>query len=345
MTLDSTHLGIAAGAGADRDPERDAPEDEALGRGTTVPTRALPKAWFEVSRTRGALDVARIWVLVLATLLIGSAFDAWWSALAGIVLIGALQHHCSVLLHHAVHYNLHPRRAVNDGLARWLLAAPIGQMLRSVRTDHFAHHRLFGGRRDPERFYWDLRLDDRTRPAGLRLWMLRAFSGGLVVPLVRRVVTGSRIRAADRARFGLESRDTRKDGAEDVGDLAAVVAVQAILALGFWGIHGSPWAYLVFWVVPVLTVGAGLNALRATLEHADGATGRARFLSFAPGPVERFFLAPMGFEYHYEHHCFMTVPYYRGDRLRDFLRERGEYPEGVLVGSYRATLRELLSRR
>ncbi len=129
---------------------------------------------------------------------------------------------------------------------------------------------------------------------------------------------------------------------EDPWDVLALFPVHAALFGFFWLTYGEWWAYFALWAVPVLTVGAALNALRATLEHA-GTDRVAHFLTFRSNPIERFFLAPFGFAYHFEHHCFMAVPYYHAAKAREYLTEKGALRDEMWVDSYLSHLRHLLT--
>ena len=96
------------------------------------------------------------------------------------------------------------------------------------------------------------------------------------------------------------------------------------------------------WALPLVMVGSALNALRATLEHADTHRPPNLLLSFVSNPIERFFVGPLNFNYHYEHHRFMTVPYFRMAEVRRRMLAAGDYEEGELLPSYVGRLRSLL---
>ena len=61
---------------------------------------------------------------------------------AAIVVIGARQFGLAVLMHEAAHWRLFRHAKVNDQVARWLCACPVGAVaLALYRRRHHQHHR------------------------------------------------------------------------------------------------------------------------------------------------------------------------------------------------------------
>src|SRR5262245_50266917 len=271
----------------------------------------LPLDLRRVNRLRGVADLALVWAAITALVWVAGALRNPLVFVVAVVLIGALQNNLASLTHHATHFNLHPERTVNDWLARLCLTAPLGSLFSVVRAEHWAHHARLGSADDPERFYYDLDLHGRRVPGHLRAWVLELFAGWVLLPTLRRFVTGSRAGS-------LEAAAPREPG--DAGfariEVALLLLAQLVIAVTWWRLAGAWWGYLALWVLPLVTVGAALTALRATLEHADPRRPPHLLLSFVSNPVERFFVGPFNFNYHYEHHRFMMVPYYRMARLR-----------------------------
>ena len=65
-------------------------------------------------------------------------------------------------------------------------------------------------------------------------------------------------------------------------------------------------------------------------------------LTFVSNPIERFIISPFNFNYHFEHHYFMTVPYYHAPKLREALREHGELARAQIIPSYTGRLIQLV---
>jgi len=293
----------------------------------------LPEELVEVSSWRGFFHVGRTWLAILLVVAVCGRQGSVLAALVGIVLISGLQNSLLVLWHHSTHRNLHPSARLNDAVARWLLISPMGQPFGIMHRAHLTHHAHLGELEDPDRWYYDLDLHGRRRGWVLVSWLVVNSLGGLLVPQIRKAWTGRRDAHADP---GTER------AARDRRDRLAVLVSQALLFLLFFAIGGSPWAYVVFWAVPVVTLGGGLNCLRTALEHADANRPPHLNYSFDSNPVERFFVAPLQMNLHWEHHVLMTVPYYHLPGLRRHLQERGIYGEGRIVGTYIGHLRRVL---
>lgn len=292
----------------------------------------LPQEFFVVSRWRGLFDVAWTWLAIIGTALACGALGSVWMFALGALVIAGLQNHLMVLWHHSIHRNLHPSHAVNDAIGRWCLIAAMGQPAGLMRRAHITHHAYLGQEQDPDRWYYDLDLHGRRRPVVLLAWLAANCLGGLVVPQLRKALTGRRDGEADP---GTER------AARDRYDRIAVVVTQAVLFGTFWLTTGAWWGYFALWALPAATLGSGLNCLRTSLEHADPADPPHRNYSFRSNPIERFFVAPFHMNHHWEHHLLMAVPYYRMPALRRYLLEKDLYGGGRIVGSYLGRLREV----
>ncbi len=94
----------------------------------------------------------------------------------------------------------------------------------------------------------------------------------------------------------------------DVREWIPVVLVQGLLFATIWAITGHWWLYSLLWLLPILTLLAGLSATRACLEHADQASHANRWITFQAGFFERQILGPANFNYHAEHHLHAALP-------------------------------------
>lgn len=293
----------------------------------------LPDEFKSVSRWRGSFDITRVWLTIALVAVACGLLGPWWVYAIGVIVIGILQNHLMVLWHHSIHYNIHPERRINDAIGRWTLIAPVGQPWGMMRRAHINHHGKLGERPDADRWYYDLDLHGRRRAGVFVGWLIANCLGGLLLPQMRKVLTGRRDEDFDP---GTET------SARDRYDQFAVIVCQAVLLAVFWALGGAWWTYFALWILPLVTLGGGLNCLRTALEHADAAEPPHRKYSFLSNPLERFIVAPFQMNYHWEHHKLLTVPYYKMPRLRRYLLAHGLYGEGRLVGSYYGRLRQVI---
>ncbi|MEO0650916.1 MAG: fatty acid desaturase [Planctomycetota bacterium] len=296
-------------------------------------SQELPPEFLAISSWRGTADALLIWVRVGLVVAAAHWIGTWWAIALALPLIGACQNQLMVLWHHAIHQNLHPNKAVNDALARWLLIAPMGQPFGAMHRAHYRHHLRLGHADDPDRWYYDLDLHGRRDPRRFVRFLWTSCVGGLLIPQLRKLLTGKRDASADP---GLGQ------GESDSLDRLSVLVAQAVLFGALWLGHGHWWSYFALWALPAVTFGAGFNTLRTVLEHADPADPPQQKLSFRPDWLERAFIAPLHMDHHWEHHLVMRVPYYRMPAFRKLLLERNAYGEGRLKGTYRERVREIV---
>jgi fatty acid desaturase len=108
-----------------------------------------------------------------------------------------------------------------------------------------------------------------------------------------------------------------------------VACVQLAVLAAYSALIG-PRFYLVFYVLPIMTLYPAQIRLRATVEHSFDVgyapktssdlwvtrSTRARWF-------ERFVFAPYGIHFHFEHHLFPAVPHYNLRNVRELLKRAG----------------------
>lgn len=293
-----------------------------------APARLLPP---DTLRAVTMLDdrrsaAALLQTLLVTTLAVSAALLRWHLpvVLAAIVLIGTQQHAMFVLAHEAAHYRLFSNRLLND-LAGRALGSVSGISMCSYRVVHRLHHNDLYGRQDPDialhggyprgRGYLLRKLAGDI--AGLNAWKTFLYFFGN--PAID-ADTGAALRPLDDTSPALRAAARR--------DRWGVVAVQALLPLGFYALGGAHalLAYALLWLLPLVSVVQVLLRVRAILEH--GAVGdRSSPLTAArtnlAGPVARLFLFPHHVNYHIEHHLCPAVPHYHLPRLHRILADAG----------------------
>lgn len=293
-----------------------------------APTRLLPP---ELLHELTRLDDRRSALAVLQTIAIASAAVAaalllWHpaSTLFAIVLIGTQQHAMFVLAHDAAHYRLFGNRSINDAVGR-LLGTVTGISMCSYRVVHRLHHNDLYGRNDP-----DIALHGGY-PRG-KGYLLRKLAGDLTGINAWKTFhyffgnpalnadTGSALRPLDDTAPALR-RAARRDR---WGVVAFHVAAPALLLAAGGGPALA--AYLLLWVVPLISVVQVILRVRALLEHGavtDMSSPFTAARSNLPGPIARLLLFPHHVNFHIEHHLFPAVPHYRLPRLHRELAARG----------------------
>ncbi|MDB5898799.1 MAG: hypothetical protein JWP41_2401 [Ramlibacter sp.] len=283
----------------------------------------------QLSTGRSLLALAQTFGLIAVA--VGLALFSWPSAwmLASIFVIGIAQHGLFILAHEAAHYRLFAHRGANDAVGRFV-GMVSGISMCTYRVTHRLHHNNLYTEEDPDtaihggyprgrRYLVDKLWHDLL---GLNAWKTFAYFFG--APAINDV-TQRAIRPLDDTSPALRSA-ARRDRWWVVG-LHVLAPVVAYLLAGGQGLL----AYLLLWVLPLVTVLQPVLRLRAILEHGavddlGSPLTAARTNRTWGGALNRIagaVLFPHHVNYHLEHHLYPAVPHYRLPRLHQLLLERG----------------------
>jgi fatty acid desaturase len=310
--------------------------------------RALPA---EVVRTLARRSACRASAAVLhdiavIALAVGLALYFWPNPLVllpCVLVIGTRQHALFIIAHDAAHYLLYERRWLNDAVGR-ACAAVQGLSMCTYRVIHRLHHNNLYGELDPDtalhggyprgRAYLVKKL--LRDLSGLTAWKTYAyFLGG--APALN-TATNVAMRPLDDTSVKLRDEARRDRNAVVVLHLSA-------LLLFAW--TGHLVAYLVLWILPLVTVVQAILRLRAIAEH--GATTdfssplTAARTNTGPAWLE-WLLFPHHVNYHIEHHLYASVPHYNLRRLHAEMAQRGLLDGAELV-PFAQTLRKIFAPR
>jgi len=93
---------------------------------------------------------------------------------------------------------------------------------------------------------------------------------------------------------------------------------------------GAWWSWIVFWLLPLLTIAIFLNRTRVWVEHGymhaiKGVKSESlhnqkmETVDLVSNRLERFIIAPFAFNYHLSHHVKPSTPYYNNEVLSKIL--------------------------
>lgn len=183
--------------------------------------------------------------------------------------------------HDAVHFNFGAKH--REMIAAFLTSYTIGLPL-SYRKVHFAHHRYFGSDKDPDSMYYLHFPSSKVDFWKKILW----YGSGL---------------AAFKQFFVLNSKE---ESNEKKFDFYFLVLTQIFLLGLFTVFLGFPF-YVLFWVLPIATVGKLFSYLRGLCEH--GSPDKPYVYRTIYGSWYQIMtLGMFHFNYHMEHHLFPNVP-------------------------------------
>ncbi|TRZ98315.1 MAG: hypothetical protein D4R81_10890 [Nitrospiraceae bacterium] len=224
------------------------------------------------------------------------------------------------LVHASDHWTLSRSKRLNVLIGN-LCAYPLGYNRSGHRNAHQDHHLYLNTESDPD-LIWNP--PDQTLRG-----LFSAFVQDLVlISAVKRFIQYFQ---NDRRSYTgtLWTNLNRKLFLNLIGTIWPVLVAQAVIFLIFAATAG-PWFYLWLHVLPIVTLYPAQIRVRSMVEHGfaaeegpinrDGVwVSRTTYPNF----LERFILAPLGQNYHYEHHLFPSIPGYNLDKAHRLLVEAG----------------------
>ena len=227
-----------------------------------------------------------------------SEYSFWFIPLT-LLLIGSRQRALATLLHEAAHGALCSNRRIEKILGTWCSGYLIFQTWASYRRSHTLehHHKLGDPNCDPDYQYY--------RQAGVfePLSKVRFALAYLIKPMFF-------LGAPQSLKYLLFNRLIRSPRQ---GELLAVLICQGTLALCLTQILGAK-GYLLYWLLPYLTTFQAITWFIELAERypmiarakSDLLATRNRFSH----PIEHFFTAMHGENFHLIHHLFPGIPYW-----------------------------------
>jgi fatty acid desaturase len=302
----------------------------------------------QLSTLRSLLAIAQTMLCLFAGVALGvwvwGTVHAWWALPVVVIWMAVHQHAWFILNHDAAHYRLLPQRSFNDALGAFM-GITGGVSMHTYRVTHRLHHNHLYGPQDPDTaihggyprgkaYLLKKLLQDIV---GLNAWKTYAYffgspaindeTGQGINPLND---TSPQLRqAARRDRMGVVAFHLLVP----VALFVIAASADSTGARGYFSylLSQALWFYLVFWVLPLLTVLQPILRLRAICEHgavsdlsspltaARSNNTRGRWLNW----LSRFFLFPHHVNYHLEHHLYPAVPHYHLPRLHALLQAKG----------------------
>ena len=309
---------------------------------TGVQTCALP-IW------RGVVAPLLTFSLIVIFLAIGGlafATSAWLLLFLAMIGIATQQHALFVLAHEAAHYRMFKVRALNDFVGR--LAGTFGGIsMCSYRVTHRLHHNHLYGAQDP-----DIALNGGYPRGGWYLGRkLMIDLTGWTAPKTYAYFFGAPAINSDNAERVNPLNDTsealRQDARQDRWMVIAFHLAMPLFCFA-WGGAIILIAYLLLWVLPLVSFLQPILRLRAVAEHGapagyDSPLRAARTNLTGRGPLSwviRFVFFPHHVNYHIEHHLYPAVPHYRLKAAHDLLVAKGAL-EGAEVRYFTDTLKRV----
>ena len=288
-----------------------------------------PEEWQNLSARSnwvGLLLVAHCWLVIGAAMAIGVMWPI--TIPLAVMLIGNRQLGLFILMHDAAHGALHANRRVNDFVGKWFC----GTDLHAYRAYHLQHHRFVQQTDDPDLI---LSAPFPISRNSLKRKMIRDLTGQTFYKQRLGALT-----AALKA---------RQPGESFLAVLAAELKRQphfyfqnaAVLLL--FSVAGLWWAWVLMWLLPMMTWLPLVTRLRNISEHALVAKNEPDPLRHARTTnanwLERVLIAPYWVNYHCEHHMFTQIACWKLPQAHQILQRNNITPRMELQPGYWAMLR------
>ncbi|GFM50968.1 fatty acid desaturase family protein [Pseudomonas capsici] len=231
-----------------------------------------------------------------------------WLLPLALLLIGSRQRALATLLHEAAHGALCRSRRLEKFIGTWCSGYLIFQGWSSYKRSHTLdhHHKLGDPDRDPDYQYYRQSGVFETRST------LRFALAHLIKPMLFISAPGS-------LKYLLVNRLIRSPGKRELFSVLVCHSLLALLLTFLFGAKG----YLLYWLLPYLTTFQALTWFIELAEHypmiakakVDLQATRNRFSH----PIEHFFTAMHGENFHLIHHLFPAIPYWKLKRAHRIL--------------------------
>ncbi len=251
-----------------------------------------------------------------------------WLLPLAILLIGSRQRALATLLHEAAHGALCRSKRLERFLGTWCSGYFIFQSWVSYKRSHTLdhHHKLGDPERDPDyRYYRQSGVFEDRSPFRFALTHL-------IKPILFLNAPGS-------LKYLLINRLIR---CPSKGELLSVLVCQCLIALCLTMMIGVK-GYFLYWLLPYLTTFQALTWFIELSEHypmiAEAKTDLQATRNRFSHPVEHFFTAMHGENFHLIHHLFPAIPYWNLKKAHRILLTDPEYASvnagfgGIFVSS------------
>jgi len=230
-----------------------------------------------------------VWFVILVSLLSYNNFSSPLILIPIIFLVSSRQHALLIIEHECWHNNFSKNKWINDLVGSILSGWAVGSPFLNGQNKHLKHHSFLSSERDPDKSLHASGIKDT--PKGIIFHFILLLFGGQFI-------------------YSFFSENKSKTESNPINiklfiDIVGISITQIIIFY-FFSEFIAWWAYFILWVVPLFTLTTFFNGIRAFVEHHNSECndkGKTfRYFTIKSNAIERFFISPMNFNYHAEHH-------------------------------------------
>lgn len=297
------------------------------------------------SNLKAILEISKIWLWIIASFALVYFYPNALTVVLAIIIIGAKQLGCAIIMHDAGHSSLFRTKRLNTFFGNWLGAYPIFLDVSRYGKYHLEHHKYTGLKNDP-----DTNLT-KGYPA-TKISFTRKILRDLLGLSGIKGTYGFLLMHAEQLHFELGGR-VMKNQHPPKGINAIITFVKNftgplsanLLIFLVCFLLGNPLLYLL-WIGAFLTTFNFCIRIRSIAEHSvvedkenPHKNTRTTYANF----MEKLLFAPLNVNYHAEHHLMMSVPSYNLPKMHKLIKTRGYFEEGTLDENYLSILRKAIT--
>ena len=280
----------------------------------------------------GCYLVIHAWGVIAASMALFISMPNPLTFIIAFILIGGRQLGLAILMHDAAHRLLFKNKRLNDKIGSYLCGDPIGADINLYRPYHLSHHQNTQQDNDP-----DLSLSQAfpISKKSFKRKMIRDLFG--ITGYYRRLY---QFKAAFNEKESLQANLKHLLQTEKRFFLSNLCLLVILTSLGVW------WAYLLLWVLPLLTWYQLISRIRNIAEHAvvgDKDDPLRNTRTTYANLFTRLLWAPYWVNYHLEHHLFVFTPCWKLPTAHQYLKVNGFLNKMEFEKNYSEVIRKATS--
>lgn len=284
---------------------------------------------YRLSDLRAAFATAWCWAWIVSAVAAARYFDHWIAYALAFVVIAGRQVGLFFLVHEAAHHRMFSDRVWSDRVVNVCAGFAVGVHVDSYRRHHMQHHRHLNTAEDPD---WQLHQNE--------FWTWPRDARGATIAFTKSLIGLHARKWLGVFALSPWSRFAAMTLFERVAFVCFATGLTTLLALTH-----SFLLFLGLWILPMFTLTFVLHHLRTIAEHiaVAGTHELNETRTVISSPLERFFVAPLGVNFHLEHHLFPGIPAYHLLAAHRLLMQNEMFrKQAQLTGSYLGLRRGLL---
>lgn len=291
----------------------------------------------ELNMGKSLLAACLEWVAIILAIAVSEAMQHPLLYAASIVIIGSRMYAFYSLTHDGMHYLMLRGKTANDLFTRLFLAWPVFLSLSRARTAHLNHHKYLKTPGDPEMAHLNYPEFHFPKKKTEFAWILARDLLGInfIIYFLKKRIRDVRSFLKKEHRLSFPSSPMWMV-------LKICYYVSAFLAVIYCG-----WVleFIIYWLIPYMTVYQFLNRVRLSTEHFNIKEDNPfQTRSVKANFIEKMLISPHNLNYHIEHHLYPSVPFYRLPALRKLLLQNKFYRHSAHISNgYMEVLKDCVS--